>query len=134
MANERDSPDDLYPFAKALVRKLVRRHGLDWNSHRVEDAELDLFLAGWQVWREKADIGLAKNRMVSAVWANATSSVDSCSPCLSIERPPYCMATTRWSTAPGRPLTCTANLNCIAAMSSVRRYVSLMFGCPSLTW
>lgn len=65
MAHERDSPDDLYPFARALVRKLVKRHGLEWSSHRIEDAEQDLFLAGWQVWREKADIGLAKNRMVT---------------------------------------------------------------------
>lgn len=34
MANERDSPDDLYPFAQALVRKLVKRHGLEWNNRQ----------------------------------------------------------------------------------------------------
>ncbi|MCA9208135.1 MAG: helix-turn-helix domain-containing protein [Planctomycetales bacterium] len=66
MADEhdsRDSPDDLYPFAKALVRKLLKRKGLQWDRHRVEDAEQELFLAGWQVWRDEGDIGLAKNRM-----------------------------------------------------------------------
>jgi len=31
MAHERDSPDELYPFAQALVRKLVNRHGLEWS-------------------------------------------------------------------------------------------------------
>jgi hypothetical protein len=61
MADERDSPDDLYPFAQALVRKLMKKHGLNWSSHRTEDAEQELFLAGWQVWRDEGDIGLAKN-------------------------------------------------------------------------
>ncbi len=65
MADNRDSPDDLYPFARALVRKLVNRYQLTWDSHRKEDAEQDLFLAGWQVWQETQDIGLAKNRMAS---------------------------------------------------------------------
>ncbi|MGE0759359.1 MAG: hypothetical protein AB7F89_19770 [Pirellulaceae bacterium] len=59
---ERDSPEDLYPFAQALVRTLLKEKGLRWSSHRVEDAEQDLFLAGWQVWKDEGDIGLAKNR------------------------------------------------------------------------
>ncbi len=65
MADDRDSPDDLYPFAQALVRKLIRRHQLTWDEHRKEDAAQDLFLAGWQVWQETQDIGLGKNRMAS---------------------------------------------------------------------
>jgi len=66
MADEhdsRDSPGDLYPFAQALVRKLLKTKGLNWDRHRVEDAEQDLYLAGWQVWQDEGDIGLAKNRM-----------------------------------------------------------------------
>ena len=31
----------------------------------MEDAVQDLFLAGWQVWQDKGNIGLAKNRMLS---------------------------------------------------------------------
>lgn len=67
MANERDSPEDLFPFAQALVRTLLKEKGLRWSSHRVDDAEQELFLAGWQVWRDEGDIGLAKNRMVTRV-------------------------------------------------------------------
>jgi hypothetical protein len=66
MADEhdsRDSPDDLYPFAQALVRKLLKKNGLKWDCHRVEDAEQELFLAGWRVWWDECDIGLANNRM-----------------------------------------------------------------------
>ena len=29
----------------------------------MEDAIQDLFLAGWQVWQDEEDVGLAKNRM-----------------------------------------------------------------------
>lgn len=65
MPNERDSPDDLYPFARATVLQLMRQKELRWNSHKVEDAIQDLFLAGWQVWQETKNVGLAKNRMVS---------------------------------------------------------------------
>lgn len=65
MAENRDSPEDLFDFAQALVRKLKRRHQLEWDEHRAEDAVQDLFLAGWQVWRDQANVGLAKNRMVS---------------------------------------------------------------------
>jgi RNA polymerase sigma factor (sigma-70 family) len=67
MAHERDSPEDLFPFAQALVRTLLKEKGLRWSSHRVEDAEQDLFLAGWQVYQDEGDIGLAKNRMVTRV-------------------------------------------------------------------
>lgn len=50
---ERDSPDDLFPFAQALVRTLLKENGLRWSSHRVDDAEQDLFLAGWQVYQDE---------------------------------------------------------------------------------
>jgi DNA-directed RNA polymerase specialized sigma24 family protein len=63
MADERDSPDDLYPFAQMLVRKLIKKHGLKWDEHRIEDSEQELFLAGWQVYQDEGDVGLAKNRM-----------------------------------------------------------------------
>jgi len=62
---KRDSPDDLHEFAKALVGKLIRRHQLEWDEHRYEDAVQELFLAGWQVWCDKRNVGLAKNRMAS---------------------------------------------------------------------
>lgn len=63
MNEERDTLDDLYPFAHVLVKQLLKRYRLRWNEHRVEDAVHDLFLAGWQVWRDEQDVGLAKNRM-----------------------------------------------------------------------
>lgn len=67
MAEERDSPEDLFNFAQALVRKLKMRRQLNWDEHRMEDAAQDLFLAGWQVWQDQGDLGLAKNRMVTRV-------------------------------------------------------------------
>jgi len=60
MTEERDTPDDLYPFAEMLVKQLKKQHQLRWNKHRMEDATQDLFLAGWQVWKDEGDIGLAK--------------------------------------------------------------------------
>lgn len=65
MTEERDTPDDLYPFAEMLVKQLKKQHQLRWNKHRMEDATQDLFLAGWQVWQDEQNIGLAKHRMVS---------------------------------------------------------------------
>jgi len=63
MAEQRDSPDDLYPFAQMLVRRLIKKHQLRWGEHRIEDAEQELFLAGWQVYQDEGDVGLAKHRM-----------------------------------------------------------------------
>ena len=63
MSDERDSPDDLYPFAQMLVKQLLKQYRLRWNEHKLEDAVQDLFLAGWQVWSDEQDVGLAKNRM-----------------------------------------------------------------------
>lgn len=63
MPKERDTPDDLYPFAQMLVKELKRKHQLQWNKHQEEDATQDLFLAGWQVWQDEEDVGLAKHRM-----------------------------------------------------------------------
>ena len=62
---KRDLPEDLHDFAKALLGRLIRRHKLEWDEHRYEDAVQELFLAGWQVWCDKRDVGLAKNRMAS---------------------------------------------------------------------
>jgi len=67
MADEhdsRDSPNDLYPFAQALVRKLLKKKGLNWDRHRVEDAEQDLFLAGWQVWQDEVTVHRNRCRRV----------------------------------------------------------------------
>jgi hypothetical protein len=63
MTEERDTPDDLFPFAQMLVKQLKAQHQLRWSRHKVEDAEQDLFLAGWQVWQNEQNVGLAKNRM-----------------------------------------------------------------------
>lgn len=65
MPYEKAAPSDMLPFARNIVRKLVRDKGLKWNSHRIEDAESTLYLAGVQVWAETGDVGLAKNRMMS---------------------------------------------------------------------
>lgn len=61
MPKERDTPDDLYPFAQMLVKELKRKYELRWNEHRMEDAEQDLFRAGCQVYQDEEDVGLAKN-------------------------------------------------------------------------
>ena len=63
MTEERDTPDDLFPFAQVLVKQLKAQHQLRWSKHKMEDAEQDLFLAGWQVWQDEQNVGLAKNRM-----------------------------------------------------------------------
>ena len=65
MAEQSQTPDDLCPFAEALVRQLVAKKQLAWDEQRREDAVQELFLAGWQVWRDHGDVGLAKNRMAS---------------------------------------------------------------------
>ncbi len=54
---------ELDSYAKMLVRKLLVRKRLKWDCHQREDAAQDLLLAGWQVWKETEDMGLAKNRM-----------------------------------------------------------------------
>ena len=64
MTEERDTPDDLFPFAQMRVAKLKRQDPIQqWSRHQEEDAAQDLFLAGWQVWQDEGSIGLAKNRM-----------------------------------------------------------------------
>ena len=65
MADEPNVGEDLFSFAQVLVRELLKKHTLRWDSHRIEDAEQELFLAGWQVWRDTQNAGLAKNRMAS---------------------------------------------------------------------
>lgn len=67
MLEQRDSPDDLYKFAKAQVKQLLKKKRVGWKRDRVEEAIQDLFLAGWEVWQDKHDVGLAKNRIVSRV-------------------------------------------------------------------
>lgn len=63
MTEERNTPDDLFPFAQMLVKQLKAQHQLRWGRHKMEDAAQDLFLAGWQVWQDEQNVGLAKNRM-----------------------------------------------------------------------
>lgn len=64
MRKERETPDDLFSFAQMLVAKLKRTDPLQqWSKHQEEDAVQDLFLAGWQVWQDEGNAGLAKNRM-----------------------------------------------------------------------
>ena len=62
MTEHPDTPDDLYPFAEALVRKM---NPPGWDEHRKEDAIQELYLAGWKVYRETKNIGFAKHRMAS---------------------------------------------------------------------
>jgi hypothetical protein len=62
MKEHPDTPDDLYPFAEALVRKM---NPPGWDEHRKEDAIQELYLAGWKVYRETKNIGFAKHRMAS---------------------------------------------------------------------
>ena len=65
MADESSVGADLVSFAQVLVRQLIKKHRLRWGSNRIEDAEQELVIAGWQVWSDPQDAGLAKNRMVS---------------------------------------------------------------------
>lgn len=46
MADQPDIAEDLFSFAQALLRQLVKRHQLAWGEHRIEDAAQDLFLTG----------------------------------------------------------------------------------------
>jgi RNA polymerase sigma factor (sigma-70 family) len=62
MADRTQIADDLYSFAKALVRKLKPRQHC-WIEQDIEDAIQLLFLAGWQDYQDNGDVGLAKNRM-----------------------------------------------------------------------
>lgn len=55
-------PEQLSGFASTLVNKLASpQRSKHWREH----ARQDLVLAGWQVLRHKADIGLAQHRMLS---------------------------------------------------------------------
>jgi RNA polymerase sigma factor (sigma-70 family) len=65
MADHAQVADDLYRTAFAIAMKVARQHGLAHDSHRVEDMAQTLFLAGWQVWRDKGEVGFAKHRMRS---------------------------------------------------------------------
>ena len=38
MTERLDTPDDLFPFAEALVRRIVRRYQLEWDAHCTADA------------------------------------------------------------------------------------------------
>lgn len=62
MIDETQVAEELYAFARALVGKIARRRR---GEHWKEDAIQDLVLAGLKDYRDKGDIGLAKNRMVS---------------------------------------------------------------------
>lgn len=55
---------ELSSFAEAMVRKIVKQHGLSWCRNTIDDAVQTLVLAGWQDFQNSGDLGLAKNRMV----------------------------------------------------------------------
>ncbi|MBX3372274.1 MAG: helix-turn-helix domain-containing protein [Phycisphaeraceae bacterium] len=70
MTDRPEVTDDLYRTGKALAREVAetfgdRRDALDdnWARQHIGDWADTLFLAGWQVWRDKGDVGLAKHRM-----------------------------------------------------------------------
>ncbi len=60
MNDETQVAEELYAFARAIVAKRTRRRG---GRHWQEDAAQELVLAGWQVYRDTGNIGLAKHRM-----------------------------------------------------------------------
>ena len=65
MADDDQAAKELIEFAEKRVWKLIREHGLDWRIPRREDAQNDLFVAGWEVWRETGNLGFARNRISS---------------------------------------------------------------------
>jgi len=65
MADNNQAAKELIEFAEKLVWKLIREHGLKWHIPRREDAQNDLFVAGWEVWRETGNLGFARKRMSS---------------------------------------------------------------------
>lgn len=65
MTDRPDVTDDLYRTGQAIAREVAAKHGLTRDEHLIEDMTQTLFLAGWQVWRDKGDVGLAKHRMRS---------------------------------------------------------------------
>ena len=70
-----EMPDDLHLFAEALVKKLIAaKRPPSWDEHRTEDAIQELFLAGWQVWCETKDVGLAKHSRSNSAHAVAVAT------------------------------------------------------------
>ena len=65
MIDDNQAAKELEEFAETLVWRLVRRYGLNWGSHRREDVQYDLFVAGWEDWRETGNLGFARQRMSS---------------------------------------------------------------------
>ena len=63
MPERANAAEDLYVVAVAIARQVVREAGVAWDEHRGEDIAQTLFLAGWEVWRDTGDVGLAKNRV-----------------------------------------------------------------------
>jgi len=70
MTDRPEVTDDLYRTAKALAREVAEKFGDsredpsdNWARQQIDDWADTLFLAGWQVWRDEGDVGLAKNRM-----------------------------------------------------------------------
>jgi len=62
MPDETHIAEDLHSFAQVLVWQVPH---LRRGEHAREDATQELFLAGWQVYRDTGSVGLAKNRMAS---------------------------------------------------------------------
>jgi len=65
MTDDRNVLDRLDRYAKAIARNRLHAFDLGFDSHRVEDIAQTLFLAGWQVWKDTGNEGLAKHRMSS---------------------------------------------------------------------
>lgn len=65
MTDRPEVTDDLYRTALAIAREVAAKNGRQRDGHLIEDMAQTLFLAGWQVWRDEGDVGLAKNRMRS---------------------------------------------------------------------
>lgn len=70
MTDRPEVTDDLYRTAKALAREVAETFGDrrddpddNWARQHIGDWADTLFLAGWQVWRDEDDVGLAKHRM-----------------------------------------------------------------------
>jgi len=63
MANEQQVVERLRRYAYATARNVLRRQGLERHEFRLDDIAQTLLLAGWQVWRDTEDVGLAKHRI-----------------------------------------------------------------------
>lgn len=63
MADDKEVLDRLDRYAKAIARNILCKFDLEYAHDRAEDIAQNLYIAGWLVWKDTGNEGLAKHRM-----------------------------------------------------------------------